>query len=169
MDKVYNIITKICCCNEENGLFCHFSETEFYNNGPLTSTIFQGIRSVGHPYTLKDPKGGCCKKCKDTDFKLPVYIHSSGIYVKLPENVFRFSKVFKSFIKISDCTKHNMLKNVEKCNPSHCNAQEIKEKYASDVDDESEEELEDESDFSSSYNSSGDDSTNCGGFSGDEY
>ena len=169
VDQVKNTITKICCCHEEKGLFCHFSETEFSNNGPLTQTHFQFISSVGHPYAYKDQMGGCCRKCKDEDFKLPVYIHQDEIYVKLPENIFRFSKVFKSFVKMKDCAKKNTVQNCKENDSSDEGAQGSIEKSSTDTDDDSEEESEGNTDSSSTYNSSEDESTNCGGFSGDEY
>ena len=53
--KVKKIITKICCCQEENGLFCDSSHPH-YEDDMITK----------HDWTR------CCQKCKSTNFKLPV-------------------------------------------------------------------------------------------------
>ena len=106
----------------------------------------------------------CCRKCKEEDFKLPVYIDGQpGIYVKLPQNIFRFSKVFKSFVKVTDPKKCSSVNNSGKANQSHNNAQGNNETSAVDSGDETEDESDDDTDFSNSssnsYNSSEDDST----------
>ena len=49
----------------------------------------------------------CCGKCKTSNLKLPVRIN--GIYVKLPKNVFVFSKAFRSFVKLNDCQKNTVV------------------------------------------------------------
>ena len=78
-EQVKNIITKICCCQEETSLFC------------------MSVRHPGKKWKR------CCRKCEQNKkIKLPVAIN--GIYVKLPDNMFVFSKVFRSFIEITDCT-----------------------------------------------------------------
>ena len=129
VEQVKERITKMCCCHEENGLFCHLVDAEFHNNGPLTSTIFQGIVYYGdHLYTEE-----CCRKCKYEDIELPVYINGQpGIYVKLPQNIFRFGQVFKSFVKITDFKKHNTVNNSEEDNQSHKTAQGSDETSATD-------------------------------------
>ena len=148
------------------GLFCHFWEVEFGNEGPLTSTIYQGIKTIGHPY--QDLKEKCCRKCKDEHFNLPVIVDK--IYVILPENIFRFSKVFKSFIKLTDCMQKNAVLDIREDDHEYRdNSQENIDESDTDADDWSEEESEDNTDISSLYNSFEHDSTNCGGFSGNEY
>ena len=65
--------------------------------------------------------------------------------------------------------KKNTVQNCKENDPSDEGAQGSIEKSSTDTDDDSEEESEGNTDSSSTYNSSEDESTNCGGFSGDEY
>ena len=113
-NKVKKIITKICCCQEENGLFCDFNEFDIYCAlGLMPRFVIQ----EGHPGPFKDDRKTkrdwkrCCQKCKHSNLKLPTLVgnddYSLGkkdeMFVNLPDNIFTFSKSFRSVISLTDC------------------------------------------------------------------
>ena len=93
--KIKNIITRICCCQEETDLFCKKGST--CDRGCEYVFLDSLKKWIKRPAIWRT----CCKKCMTTNFKLPVFI--SGMYVKLPENMFVFSKTFRSYVDITDC------------------------------------------------------------------
>mgnify|MGYP003312943009 CR=1 FL=1 len=107
--KVKKILPQICCCQEyNNDLFC--IGKKHHDEIPEQLKIFQcnyfkseSSEQDLFPYLPFKGWHTCCKKCETSGLNLPVEI--DGMYVKLPANVFVFSKCFKSFVKMSDCQR----------------------------------------------------------------
>ena len=122
-DQVKKIISKICCCNENTGLFCLGDPVDPYwcrfyiNDG---GGISEKSKFSSHHFTPENMKSIphkqrwtiCCKRCEHTDFKLPVVIN--GNWVILPEGIFVFSKPFRSFVKMTDYLKQETVEEDRK-------------------------------------------------------
>ena len=100
--KVKKILHQICCCQENSGLFCsgkeHHDKLSEQQEVYVCNYFDSDSENELFPYISWQT---CCKKCENSGLKLPVEI--DGMYVKLPENTFVFSKCFRSYVKMTDC------------------------------------------------------------------